>query len=75
MATQWYALWHGRAHVKNCTSVLLDVPYPDPAGIKTLLDDMAPRNAKAPAADPKKFVDQTFVQAMESRGFIKKLKR
>ena len=58
---------------KNYTSVLLDVPYPDPAGIKTLLDDMASRNAKAAAADPKIFVDQSFVQEMESSGFIKQL--
>lgn len=58
---------------KNYTSVLLDVPYPHPAGIKTLLDDMAPRNAKAAAADPKIFVDQSFVQEMEASGFIKQL--
>ena len=58
---------------KNYTSVLLDVPYADPAGIKTLLDDMAPRNPKAAAADPRSFVDQTFVQEMESSGFIKQL--
>ena len=36
---------------------LLDVPYADPAGMKTLLDDMAPKNPKAAAADPKSFVD------------------
>jgi ABC-type nitrate/sulfonate/bicarbonate transport system substrate-binding protein len=58
---------------KNYTSVLLDVPYPDPAGIKTLLDDMAAKNPKAAAADPKTFVDSTFVQEMESSGFIKQL--
>src|SRR5687768_4679643 len=58
---------------KNYTSVLLDVPYPDPAGIKTLLDDMAPKNPKAAAADPKGFVDQSFVQEMETSGFIKQL--
>jgi ABC-type nitrate/sulfonate/bicarbonate transport system substrate-binding protein len=58
---------------KNYTAVLLDVPYPDPAGIKTLLDDMAPRNAKAAAADPKSFVDQSFVQEMETAGFITQL--
>src|SRR5215468_487547 len=58
---------------KNYTSVLLDVPYPDPAGIKTLLDDMAPKNPKAGAADPKSFVDQSFVQEMETSGFIKQL--
>ena len=58
---------------KNYTSVLLDVPYADPAGIKTLLDDMAPKNPKAAAADPKSFVDASFVQEMEASGFIKQL--
>ena len=58
---------------KNYTSVLLEVPYADPAGIKTLLDDMAPRNPTAASADPKTFVDPTFVQELESSGFIKQL--
>ena len=57
----------------NYTSVLLEMPYADPAGIKTLLDDMAPKNPKAAAADPKSFVDPSFVQEMESSGFIKQL--
>src|SRR5258706_4214811 len=60
---------------KNYTSVLLDVPYADPAGIKTLLDDMAPKNPKAAAADPKAFVDASFVQEMEASGFIKQLSK
>lgn len=60
---------------KNYTSVLLDSPNPDPAGIKTLLDDMGPKNPKAAAADPRSFVDPSFVQEMESSGFIKSLYR
>jgi ABC-type nitrate/sulfonate/bicarbonate transport system substrate-binding protein len=60
---------------KNYTAFLLDVPYADPAGIKTLLDDMAPKNPKAAAADPKTFVDPSFVQELESSGFIKQLLR
>jgi NitT/TauT family transport system substrate-binding protein len=60
---------------RNYTGVLLDVPYADPAGIKTLLDDMAPRQPKAAAADPKSFVDGSFVQELESSGFIKQLHR
>jgi len=60
---------------RNYTSVLLDAPYPDPAGIKTLLDDMAPKNPKAAAADPKSFVDLSFVQEMEAAGFIKQLSK
>lgn len=59
----------------NYTSVLLDVPYADPGGIKTLLDDMAPKNPKAAAADPKSFVDASFVQEMEASGFIKQLRQ
>jgi NitT/TauT family transport system substrate-binding protein len=58
---------------RNYTSVLMDVPYPDPAGIKTLLDDMAPKSPKAAAADPKTFVDASFIQEMEASGFIKQL--
>ena len=58
---------------RNYTAVLLETPYADPAGIKTLLDDMAPKNPKAAAADPKSFVDASFVQEMESSGFIKQL--
>lgn len=60
---------------RNYTSVLLDVPYPDPAGIKTLLDDMAPKVAKAAAADPRSFVDPSFIQEMEASGFIKNLRQ
>jgi NitT/TauT family transport system substrate-binding protein len=60
---------------KNYTSVLLDVPYADPAGIKTLLDDMSAKNPKAAAADPKSFVDPSFVQEMETSGFIKQLSK
>jgi NitT/TauT family transport system substrate-binding protein len=58
---------------RNYTAVLLETPYADPAGIKTLLDDMAPKNPKAASAAPKAFVDASFVQEMESTGFIKQL--
>jgi NitT/TauT family transport system substrate-binding protein len=60
---------------RNHMGVLLDVPYADPIGIKTLLDDMAPRTPKAAAADPKSFVDASFVQEMETSGFIKQLQK
>ena len=60
---------------RNYTAVLLDAPYPDPAGIKTLLDDMAPKTPKAGTADPKSFVDPSFVQEMEASGFIKQLSK
>lgn len=60
---------------KTYAAVLPEAPYPEPAGIKTLLDDMAPRNPRAAAADPKTFVDMSFVQELESSGFIKQLYR
>ena len=53
--------------------VFPEVPYPVPEGVKTLLDDMAPRTPKAAAVDAKTFVDMTFVQELESSGFIKQL--
>ena len=46
---------------------------PTPEGVKTLLDDMAPRSPKAKAADPRQFVDVSFVQELESSGYIKQL--
>ena len=54
-------------------SAFPEVPYPNAEGVKTLLDDMAPRDKKAGAADPKSFVDMSLVQELESSGFIKQL--
>ena len=50
-----------------------EVPYPSAEGVKTLLDDIAPRTPKAASADPKSFVDMSFVQELETTGFIKQL--
>ena len=50
-----------------------EVPTPAPEGVKTLLDDLAPRNPKAQVADPRRYVDLTFVRELESSGFIKHL--
>ncbi|MBI2351729.1 MAG: ABC transporter substrate-binding protein [Deltaproteobacteria bacterium] len=53
--------------------VFPEAPYPTPEGVKTMLDDLAPRNPKAAAADPKSFVEMSFVQELEKEGFIKQL--
>ncbi len=58
---------------KTYAAIVPETPYPSPAGIKTLLDDMAPRNPKAAAADPKSFVNLSFVQELEASGFIRQL--
>ena len=50
-----------------------EVPYPNAEGVKTLLDDIAPRTPKAATADPKGFVDMSLVQELEGSGFIKQL--
>jgi NitT/TauT family transport system substrate-binding protein len=50
-----------------------EVPYPTPDGVKTMLDDMAVKDTKAAAADPKAFVDASFVRELETSGFIKQL--
>ena len=46
---------------------------PTPEGVKTLLDDLAPRDPKAAAPDPKAFVDASLVRELEASGFIKQL--
>ena len=58
---------------KDYANVFPEVPYPNPDGVKTMLDDMAPKNPKAAAADPKTYVDMTLVRELESSGFIKQL--
>jgi ABC-type nitrate/sulfonate/bicarbonate transport system substrate-binding protein len=55
------------------TGAYPDNLLPTPDGVKTLLDELAPRDPKAAAADPKNFVDMSFVQEIESSGFIKQL--
>jgi ABC-type nitrate/sulfonate/bicarbonate transport system substrate-binding protein len=50
-----------------------EITYPNTEGVKTLLDDMAPRTPKAAAADPKSFVDMSLVQELEASGFFKQL--
>lgn len=50
-----------------------EVPYPHAEGVKTLLDDMAPRTPKAATADPKSFVDMSLVQELEASGFVRQL--
>jgi NitT/TauT family transport system substrate-binding protein len=50
-----------------------EIPYPNPDGVKTMLDDLAPRDPRAAAADPKAFVDPSFVRELDTSGFIKQL--
>jgi len=54
---------------------LLKVPLPSVDAIKTVLEELAPRNPKAREADPRKFFDDSFVRQMQSSGFIDSLYR
>jgi NitT/TauT family transport system substrate-binding protein len=58
---------------KDYANAFPEVPYPTPDGVKTMLDDLAPKNPKAAAADPKTFVDMTLVKEIEASGLIKQL--
>lgn len=58
---------------KDYSSIFPEVPYPTPDGVKTMLDDLAPKNPKAATADPKSFVDMSLIAELEKSGFIKQL--
>ena len=60
---------------KDYNNAFPEVPYPHPEGVKTMLDDLAPKNPKAAAADPKTYVDMSLVAELEKSGFIKQLYR
>jgi ABC-type nitrate/sulfonate/bicarbonate transport system substrate-binding protein len=55
------------------TSVFPDNLMPTPAGVKTMLDDLAIKDPRAAGADPKTFVDASLVRELESSGFIKQV--
>jgi NitT/TauT family transport system substrate-binding protein len=58
---------------KDYNNAFPEVPYPTPDGVKTMLDDLAPKNPKAAAADPKTYVDMSLVGELEKSGFYKQL--
>jgi NitT/TauT family transport system substrate-binding protein len=58
---------------KDYSNAFPEVPYPTPEGVKTMLDDLAHTNPKAASADPKAFVDSSFVRELDQSGFIKQL--
>jgi NitT/TauT family transport system substrate-binding protein len=59
--------------VRAYANIFPEVPTPSPEGVKTMLDDLAPRNPKAQNADATQYVDLSFVRELESSGFIKRL--
>lgn len=55
------------------TAVFPDNLMPTPAGVKTMLDDLAIKDPRAAKADPATFVDTSLVRELESSGFIKQV--
>jgi NitT/TauT family transport system substrate-binding protein len=58
---------------RDYSNAFPEVPYPNPEGVKTMLDDLAAKNPKASTADPKTFVDMSLVREVENSGFIKQV--
>jgi NitT/TauT family transport system substrate-binding protein len=49
------------------------VPYVSPAGVRTVLDEMAAETPAARALAPEQVIDNTWLAELESRGFVKQL--
>ena len=58
---------------RDYSNIFPEAPYPTADGVKTMLDDLAPKNPKAASADPKAFVDPSLVKELDSSGFIKQV--
>jgi len=58
---------------RDYSNVFPEIPYPNPDGVKTMLDYLALKDPKARAADPKNFVDMSLVGELDKSGFIKQL--
>ena len=58
---------------RDYSNIFPEAPYPTPDGVKTMLDDLAPKNPKAATADPKLFVDPSLIRELDYSGFIKQL--
>lgn len=53
--------------------IFREAPYPYVDGVKTFIEDLAVTNPKAANVDLNRYVDMSFVQELESSGFIKQL--
>ena len=49
------------------------VPYPTPAGIQTIIDQLAKTRAQAKTLNPNDFIDASILKEIEDSGFIKRL--
>jgi ABC-type nitrate/sulfonate/bicarbonate transport system substrate-binding protein len=61
-----------RTH-QGFVKILPELPSPSPEGVKTYLDYLAPTRPEAASANPKNFVDLSFVQDVQNSGMIRQL--
>lgn len=52
---------------------LPEIPYPSERAVQQRLDELAPKDEKARAANPKDFIDANWIRELESSGFIARL--
>lgn len=52
---------------------LKEPPFPTEAAMKTVLDELSKTRQDAKTADPKKFIDASYLQKLQDSGFIKSL--
>jgi ABC-type nitrate/sulfonate/bicarbonate transport system substrate-binding protein len=58
---------------QSFSGIFPEAPFPTADGVKTLLDDLAGKNSKAAGANPKEYVDGSFVEELQRSGFITRL--
>ncbi|MBI4528014.1 MAG: ABC transporter substrate-binding protein [Deltaproteobacteria bacterium] len=68
----------GEKHLEKSYDLLAstyyeNIPYPSMQGVETVLDFLAKDNPKARGADPKSFVEDNILKALDASGFIKAL--
>lgn len=51
-------------------STIPEIPYPTLNGITFILKDLATKDPRAKSADPRNFVDSSFIQELQSAGFF-----
>jgi hypothetical protein len=51
------------------------IPYASAPGIRSVLQNLAPRQPKAATANPEDFFDNSFLKEIENSGFTKTFKR
>ena len=53
--------------------LIRNVPYPNPEGIQTIIDQLAKSRAQAKRLNPNDFIDPTILKEIEASGFVKRL--